>query len=97
MKASAKANTDTHLPAGIGPRAKLHLAFLVVEREPRDIDGASAVRGARKKLIAAALEPIGPDVPLKNAWRNVQATAVAAHDHVSLICAVEPLVSTINM
>lgn len=45
----------THLKAIVGPGAKLHLATLIVEGEPGDVDFARGLEDARWHVEAAAI------------------------------------------
>lgn len=45
----------THLKAIVGPGAKLHLATLIVEGEPGDVDFARGLEDAGRHVEAAAI------------------------------------------
>ncbi len=45
----------SHLPAVVGPAAKFHLAVLVVEGEPGDVDLAGGLEDAGRYVGAAPL------------------------------------------
>lgn len=47
----------THLKAVVRPRAELHLAALVVEREPRDVDLAGGLEDAGRNVQTRAVVP----------------------------------------
>lgn len=47
----------THLKSVVSPTAELHLAALVVEREPSDIDFARRLEDARWDVHAGAIVP----------------------------------------
>lgn len=47
----------THLKAVVRPRAELHLAALVVEREPGDVDLAGGLEDAGRHVQAGAIVP----------------------------------------
>lgn len=41
----------------VGPTAELHLALLVVERKPSDVDFASTLKDPRRDVITASIVP----------------------------------------
>lgn len=61
-----------YLVTVVGPATKLHITFLVVEREPGDVNFASR---------------------LKDTWRDIQAIAIAAYNHVCWISSIKGFVS----
>lgn len=52
---AATAAALTHLKAIVGPGAKLHLATLIVEGEPGDVDFARGLEDAGRHVEAAAI------------------------------------------
>ena len=46
---------ETHLESVIRPAAKLHVAVLVVEGEPSDVDLTRGLEDAGRNVVAAAL------------------------------------------
>ncbi len=55
MKDDSQLYDLSHLPTVVGPAAKLHLAVLVVEGEPGDVDLAGGLEDAGRYVGAAPL------------------------------------------
>ncbi len=55
LKATANSMIFSHLPAVVSPAAELHLAVLVVEGEPGDVDLAGGLEDAGGDVGAAPL------------------------------------------
>ena len=59
---AGRAEGEVQLGAVVRPRAELHRAALVVEREPADVDGARRDEDAERRPLAA---PVRPDLHLR--------------------------------